>query len=107
MIKWGRTNGIRESQRERIPGGDKRCTWHQDGVPTYAMGRNWRAIGCPVCDEKLAAGKVTADAPTPAQLLEQHKAEGRAKGQRASVCARRTKARRVMSQLYLGRKRGG
>jgi hypothetical protein len=102
MTKHDRPVGVRQRIRDYIPGNAKCCTWHREsGVPVYAMGKQWRFPGCPRCDEKLAAGKVTADAPTPEQLLKQYKADGRAKGQRASVCARRTKARAAVSRWYL------
>lgn len=44
------------------------CEWHRVGPPRWALGQNWREPGCPVCDAKLAAGKITATAPTMAEF---------------------------------------
>jgi hypothetical protein len=49
------------------------CDWHRTGIPQFAWDGNWRKPGCPVCDVKLAEGKVTADAPTPEQFARAHR----------------------------------
>jgi hypothetical protein len=49
------------------------CDWHRTGVPKFAQSMNWCKLGCPICNAKVLAGDVTADAPTPEQFARVHR----------------------------------
>lgn len=48
---------------------DPLCLQHRRGVEPLIQGQNWRNRNCCKCDEKVALGKVTEDAPTSTDLL--------------------------------------
>ena len=48
---------------------NRTCPWHQYGVPNYAQGGEWAEKNCPMCQAKVASGKVPANAPTPHEFM--------------------------------------
>ena len=44
------------------------CTWHRSGIPAAYLETAFFVANCARCQEKLAAGLVSADAPSPGDL---------------------------------------
>jgi hypothetical protein len=102
ITKWDRPAGRKEIS-DRLPsvpgGGANRCEWHRSGKPLWWSGAFFET-GCPECQAKLAAGKTTADAPTPEQAFALFKETKRKAGQRAAVALRQRQARAAMTKQF-------
>lgn len=52
----------------------KPCNWHNNGVPTWAIGKKFFVKGCPKCEEKKAKGLVKGDEGFPTEARSRTKA---------------------------------
>ena len=70
VTKWDKPTGVRAlSAVHHWGAGGRPCNWHEHGVPVYAQGGDWADPNCPACKAKVAAGKVSANAPRPREFM--------------------------------------
>ena len=99
ITKHDRAVGVQPvaTKQAASPKGQRVCTWHVYGTPSYAQDGDWCNPRCPVCQAKLAVGKVTFAALTSQAFMRARKHKRWANCQKN---ARMVEARRAHFQTF-------